>query len=345
MFQKNISLRPYHTFGIQVKTKSFATFRSQKEFKSIFAQAQKPIFILGGGSNILFTKNFEGTVLKNNIRTKRIGSKKGNKILVHIGAGVNWHQFVRWAIAKNFGGVENLSLIPGTVGAAPIQNIGAYGVELKDVFAQAKCIVLDHLNFKGKNYQQGDFLIITKDEAQFGYRNSIFKSELKGKVAIVQVSLWLTHQKHQTNIKYGAITTELANRKIKNPSIKDISDAIIAIRESKLPNPRKIGNSGSFFKNPYIALDKYEKLKKKHPNMPAYPIDNETIKLAAGWLIQESGWKGFRDGDAGCYDKQALVLVNYGSATGQEIKALAQKIQRSVEIKFGIHLEAEVNIL
>ena len=345
MFQKNISLRPYHTFGIQVATKSFATFRSQKEFKTVFAQAKKPIFILGGGSNILFTKNFDGTVLKNNIRTKRIGKQKGNKTLIHIGAGVNWHQLVRWAISKNLGGIENLSLIPGTVGAAPIQNIGAYGVELKDVFAQAKCIVLEKITFNNQTYNQGDFLIIHQDEAQFGYRNSIFKTTLKGKVAIVQVALWLTHQNHQINTQYGAITSELTNRKIKNPSIKDISDAIIAIRESKLPDPKKIGNSGSFFKNPYIDTEKYEKLKKKFPKMPAYPVDNETVKLAAGWLIQESGWKGFRDGDAGCYDKQALVLVNYGDATGKEIQALAQKIQQSVKKKFGIMIQPEVNIL
>ena len=345
MFQKNISLQPFHTFGIQVKTKSFATFRSQKEFKSVFAKAKKPIFILGGGSNILFTKNFEGTILKNNIRTKRIGIKKGNKTLVHIGAGVNWHQFVRWTISKKLGGVENLSLIPGTVGAAPIQNIGAYGVELKDVFAQAKCIVLEDLTYKNQSYQQGDFLMISKDEAQFGYRKSIFKTTLKGKMAIVQVSLWLTHKNHQINTNYGAITTELASREITKPSIKNISDAIIAIRESKLPDPKKIGNSGSFFKNPYISTKKYEQLKKKYPKMPAYPIDKNTIKLAAGWLIQESGWKGFRDGDAGCYDKQALVLVNYGKATGLEIQALAQKIKKSVEKKFGIPIEPEVNIL
>jgi len=345
MFQKNISLQPFHTFGIKVQTKSFATFHSQKEFKTLFAQAAKPIFILGGGSNILFTKNFDGTVLKNNIRTKRIGTKKGSHTLVHIGAGVNWHQFVRWAISKNLGGVENLSLIPGTVGAAPIQNIGAYGVELKDVFAQAKCIVLENLTFNNQSYIQGDFLTIDKSEAQFGYRNSLFKTTLKNKVAIVQVALWLTHKNHKINTKYGAITTELTQRNIKKPTIKDISDAIIAIRESKLPDPKKIGNSGSFFKNPYISTQKYEKLKLKHPNMPAYPIDDDTIKLAAGWLIQESGWKGFRDGDAGCYDKQALVLVNYGQATGQEIQALAQKIQQSVKKKFGIDIYPEVNIL
>ena len=345
MFQKNISLQPFHTFGIKVKTNSFAAFRSQKEFKTLFAQAEKPIFILGGGSNILFTKNFEGTVLKNNIRTKRIGPKIGNKTQVHIGAGVNWHQFVRWAISKNLGGVENLSLIPGTVGAAPIQNIGAYGVELKDVFAQAKCIVLEELTFNNQTYFQGDFLTISKDEAQFGYRNSLFKSTLKGKVAIVQVTLLLTHKNHQINTDYGAIRNELTNRNIKKPTIKNVSDAIIAIRESKLPDPKKIGNSGSFFKNPYISAKKYENLKKKYPNMPAYPIDDDTIKLAAGWLIQESGWKGFREGDAGCYDKQALVLVNYGQATGQEIQMLAQKIQKSVAKKFGIQIEAEVNIL
>lgn len=345
MFQKNISLRSHHTFGIDVKAKYFATFKSQKEFKSIFAKAKPPVFILGGGSNILFTKDFEGTILKNNIRTKRIGKIIKNKTLVHIGAGVNWHQFVRWAISKNLGGVENLSLIPGTVGAAPIQNIGAYGVELKDVFAQAKCIVLKDLNYNNQPFHQGDLLTITKEEAQFGYRSSIFKKELKGKVAIIQVSLILTHQKHKINTEYGAITTELANRKINKPSIKDVSDAIIAIRESKLPDPKLIGNSGSFFKNPYISIPQFEKLKKKYPNMPAYPIDDATIKLAAGWLIQESGWKGFRDGDAGCYDKQALVLVNYGDAKGAEIQALAQKIQQSVEKKFGIRIEPEVNIL
>ncbi|HHB78009.1 MAG TPA: UDP-N-acetylmuramate dehydrogenase [Saprospiraceae bacterium] len=345
MFQKNVSLQPFHTFGIDVKTESFAPFHSQREFKSLFAQAAPPIFILGGGSNILFTQDFKGTVLKNNIRTKRIGKSIQNQTLVHIGAGVNWHQFVRWAIRRNLGGVENLSLIPGTVGAAPIQNIGAYGVELKDVFAQAKCIVIKPLDHHGQHYLPGDFLTVSRDEAQFGYRHSIFKSALKGKVVIVQVSLLLTNKNHIIHTDYGAISKELAARKIKKPTIQDVSDAIIAIRESKLPNPKKIGNSGSFFKNPYVPIKKYQELKEKYPNIPAYPIDDNTVKLAAGWLIQEAGWKGYRDGDAGCYDKQALVLVNYGQAKGEEIWQLAQKIQNSVKKKFGLLIEPEVNIL
>ncbi len=345
MFQKNTSLRPYHTFGIEVQTKVFADFSSQKEFRTVFAQAPKPVFILGGGSNILFTKDFEGTVLKNNIRTKRIGHTDGDYTIVHIGGGVPWHQFVRWAIHKNLGGVENLSLIPGTVGAAPIQNIGAYGVELKDVFVQAKCIVMAPFKFKDKSYQPGQTLIITKSEANFGYRDSLFKKELKGKVAIVLVSMMLTHKNHRIRTSYGAIQEELALHQITQPTIKNISDAIIAIRERKLPNPKKIGNSGSFFKNPYISTKQYEKLKKQFPKMPAYPIDEDTVKIAAGWLIQEAGWKGYRTGDAGCYDKQALVLVNYGQAQGKEILELAQKIQKSVKKKFGIYIQPEVNIL
>ncbi len=345
MFQENISLRPFHTFGIGVQAQSYASFTSQKAFKTVFAKAKKPVFVLGGGSNILFTKDFKGTVLKNDIRTKRIGKRKGDKTIVHIGGGVNWHQFVRWAVKKKLGGVENLSLIPGTVGASPIQNIGAYGVEIKDVFIQAKCIAIESFTYKGKSIEIGDVLIIAHEEAEFGYRNSIFKNELKGKVVIVRVTYALTHRNHKLNTSYGAIQTQLAQMKIKRPTIENISDAVISIRQSKLPDPKKIGNSGSFFKNPYVSLATLKRLKKKFPNIPNYPVDDKTVKLAAGWLIQESGWKGYRDGDAGCYPKQALVLVNYGNASGQDILRLAKKIQKSVKQKFGIDITPEVNIL
>lgn len=345
MFQKNISLRPFHTFGIDVRAKSYATFNSQRAFRSIFAKANKPVFVLGGGSNILFTKDFEGTVLKNDIKTKRISQKIGNKTIVHIGGGVNWHQFVRWAVNKNLGGVENLSLIPGTVGASPIQNIGAYGVEIKDVFVEAKSIAIEPFEYMDRNFDVGDVLIVSKKDADFGYRNSIFKQALKGKVVIVQVTYALTHRKHELNTSYGAIQAQLAQMKIKHPTIKNISDAVIAIRQSKLPDPKEIGNSGSFFKNPYVSHTTLSRLQKQFPNIPNYPIDEQSVKLAAGWLIQESGWKGYREGDAGCYPKQALVLVNYGQASGKDILRLAKKIQKSVKEKFEIDIFPEVNIL
>jgi UDP-N-acetylmuramate dehydrogenase len=292
-----------------------------------------PLHILGGGSNLLLTQNLLGLTIKNEIDGIEIMLENEHEVLVKVGGGVVWHQFVLWAVANGLGGIENLSLIPGTVGASPIQNIGAYGVELKDVFHSLDAYDLG----------TGEPCTFHQEECQFGYRDSVFKRELKGKFFIVNVNFRL--QKHpKTNTAYGDIQRILQEWEIAKPTISDVSNAVIHIRQSKLPDPAVIGNAGSFFKNPELEPADFQRFKEKFPEAPNYPQADGRVKLPAGWLIEQAGWKGERIGDAGCHAKQALVLVNYGEAKGEEILALAEKIQASVLEKFGIALTPEVNI-
>ena len=297
--------------------------------------AKPPILLLGGGSNMLLKNDWPGLVIKNAIRGIEVVEETDDTVLIKIGGGENWHQLVLWSLEQNFGGLENLSLIPGTVGAAPIQNIGAYGVELKDVFEK-----LEAVNLEDRSIQTFD-----KETCRFGYRDSIFKQELKGKVFISRVWLRLSKQNHSLHMDYGAIRDVLAADQIENPTIQDISRAVIQIRSSKLPDPAKLGNSGSFFKNPEISKAAFEVFIESFPDAPFYKMDEDLFKIPAGWLIEKAGWKGKKIGNTGSHKDQALVLVNYGGATGEEIWQLALAIQDSVEKQFGITISPEVNVI
>ncbi len=333
--QENILLKPYNTFGIDAKVSHFASFKNTEELSELLTtDPLLPTLLLGGGSNILFTKDYDGLILKNEI--KGINKVDEDNEFVHIqaGAGENWHQFVLHCIENDWAGVENLSLIPGNVGASPMQNIGAYGVEIKDVFHELKAF-----NLKEKsNYTFG-----LKD-CDFGYRDSVFKRKYKNEFVILNVTFKLRKQP-VFNTSYGAIEQELERMGVKELSIKAISDAVINIRSSKLPDPSEIGNAGSFFKNPSVSTIEFQNLKSKFPSIIGYENVNGTVKLAAGWLIEQCGWKGYRKGDAGCHAKQALVLVNYGNAKGNEINNLSEEILQSVKEKFEVTLEREVNII
>ncbi|RRO21843.1 UDP-N-acetylmuramate dehydrogenase [Flavobacteriaceae bacterium 14752] len=334
--QTNFSLKDYNTFGIDVKAKQFIGVESFEELKHVLKRFYtEEIFVIGGGSNMLLTQDVSKTVLHINTKGKRIVEHNDNQAIVDVEAGENWHEFVCWTLDNGLGGLENLSLIPGNVGTSPIQNIGAYGVELKDVFVSCEAIHRQTLDKK-------TFL---KEDCKFGYRQSIFKNELKGQYIITKVRFKLTTKNHHLKTEYGAIKDELKNLKIDKLRPRDISRAVIKIRQSKLPDPKELGNSGSFFKNPIIAVSKYQALKQQHPNIPSYKIDENLIKIPAGWLIDQSGLKGYRKADAGVHKKQALVLVNYGSASGQDILNLSKKVQDTVKQNFGIDLEAEVNII
>lgn len=334
---QNISLKSYNTFGIDVVAQYFTTFSSINSLLEILENQKKnqqEFLIIGGGSNILFTKNYEGIVIKNELTGIELMNETEHHYFVKAAAGVVWHQFVLHCIQKNYAGIENLSLIPGSVGAAPLQNIGAYGIELKDIFFE-----LEAMNIATQKIET-----FTLNDCSFGYRESVFKKELKGQYIILNVTFRL-NKIPVYNIKYGAIEAELTAMNCTELSIKNISDAVINIRSSKLPNPKEIGNAGSFFKNPVIDQNTYENLISHYPTMPAYPNINMQYKLAAGWLIEQCGWKGFRKNDAGCHAKQALVLVNYANATGKEIYDLSSEIVSSVYKKFNVQLEREVNIL
>ncbi len=330
---ENASLKPYNTFKVDAKADFLLEIASQDDVKEAIQFAKKhqlQTLVLGGGSNILFTQNFTGAVFFiHNKGIEQVGEEE-NFVWVEAAAGENWHQFVLYCVEQNWQGVENLSLIPGTVGAAPVQNIGAYGVEIREVVESVEAI------HKGS----GETKIFTNEECRFAYRNSIFKAELKGQYIITKVKFKL-RKKPIYNISYGAISSLLADKEI---SIKAISDAVTGIRERKLPNPVLIGNCGSFFKNPIVEKAFYEKLKGSYPNLVAYP-QHDKMKLAAGWLIEQSGWKGKRIGEVGTYEKQALVIVNHGNATGAEAKSFAQKIRNVVHDKFGVFIEPEVNVL
>ncbi len=332
--QKNISLLPYNSFHLDANASEFLIVQSVSELQEILSQSVKtPLLILGGGSNILLTKNVDGLVLKIAIKGTEVLREETSHIFVKAGAGENWHEFVEYTVKRNWGGLENLSLIPGNVGAAPIQNIGAYGVELKDVFYE-----LEAYDRKEKKiYSFG------VNDCRFAYRDSIFKSAEKGRYIILNVT-FILNKTPTPNTGYGAIREELKKMGISSPGIRDVSRAVIKIRRSKLPDPADIGNAGSFFKNPVVEQASFLFLSEKYPDIPAYPHEDKSVKLAAGWLIEQCGWKGYRKGDAGVHKNQALVLVNYGKATGMEILELSEKITASVNEKFGILLEKEVNI-
>lgn len=338
---KNFSLKKYNTFGIEARCAAFAEVKSVEDMRRVVATNKLPIQLLGGGSNILFLHDmYDQLFIKNGIQGINIvenGENTEGGVLVEIGGGVVWHDFVMWAIDNNLAGVENLALIPGTVGAAPIQNIGAYGVELKDVFERLEAF--DMQKTVGLRY-------FSKEECQFGYRDSVFKNELKGQYFITRVFLTLQRKPTQLHTDYGDISKILAEKSIETPTIRDISNAVIAIRKSKLPDPAVIGNAGSFFKNPTILKEEFDALKEQFPNIVGYPIENtEGVKVAAGWLIEQCNWKGKRLGTVGVHERQALVLVNYGGGKGSQIEHLARKIQNSVFEKFGIQLTPEVNFL
>ncbi|OYU94442.1 MAG: UDP-N-acetylenolpyruvoylglucosamine reductase [Bacteroidetes bacterium B1(2017)] len=334
---QNISLKPYNTFGIDVKAEQFVEVKTVEEVQVLcttFNLAERKKLVIGGGSNLLLTKDFDGMVIRMNLTGMDSIREDENHVWVKAMSGELWHDFVQYCVTKNIGGVENLSLIPGCVGAAPMQNIGAYGVEIKDTFEELFAVEIE----------SGKLVKFTNAECKFGYRESVFKNEKKDKYIIVAVTFKLN--KHpKLNTSYGAIQEVLNQKGITTPSIKDVSEAVISIRQSKLPNPKVLGNSGSFFKNPEIPQEQYLLLKDTFPTIPGYPAPNNQIKVAAGWLIEQCGWKGKQVGNTGSHKDQALVLVNYGNATGNEIYSLALAIQKSVQDKFGITIVPEVNII
>ena len=339
--QQNISLKPYNTFGIDVSASRFVSVDNLDKLQKILTQ-EKDVFLLSGGSNMLLTKDIDKLVIHINIKGISIHYENESEVELSVNAGEDWHEFVMWCISQNYGGIENLSLIPGNVGTSPIQNIGAYGVEVKDVITKVEGIDL-------KSAKKIQF---SNKECDFGYRNSIFKNELKEKIVITSVRFKLTKKNHHLNTNYGAIEKELAIRKISNPTIKDISDIVINIRQAKLPDPKKIGNSGSFFKNPIISLKQFKKLQEKYPNIPFYKIPSSkkedaayNYKIPAGWLIETAGFKGKRYGDCGIHENQALVLVNFDKASGKDIYMLAKNIQETILSIFEITLDIEVNII
>ena len=332
--QTDFSLKNYNTFGIEAKAMQFTSVQNTEELIEVL-QLNKDIFVLGGGSNMLLTQNINKLVVHINIKGISIFEENEDFVWVKANAGENWHEFVLWCIDHNYGGIENLSLIPGNVGTTPIQNIGAYGVEIKDMFSSCEAL----------NIAERTIKTFKKEDCNFGYRESVFKNELKNKYIITSVVFKLTKKNHKTNSSYGAIEAELAKNNITNPTIKDISNAVIAIRKSKLPDPKVLGNSGSFFKNPIIPIGLYKKALLQYPEMPHYVVSETEVKVPAGWLIEQAGFKGKRFGDAGIHEKQALVLVNYGNATGEEIVTVSRNIQKTILDKYGISIDAEVNII
>ncbi len=335
--RENISLKHLNTFGIEAHAKFYTEINSLNELKEliqnkIFNDSEK--LIVGGGSNMLFTKNFDGIVLKNNLKGIEVIKEEDDFVEVRSAAGEVWHDFVMWCINKNYGGLENLSLIPGCVGASPMQNIGAYGVEIKDVF----------LELEAHDITTGEKQTFNKAQCKFGYRESVFKHELKNKFIITSVTFRLS-KKPKVNTSYGAIEAELQVMKVNDPGIKEVSQAVINIRSSKLPDPKVIGNAGSFFKNPEVDKTVFQSLKIRFSGLVAYEMENGKYKLAAGWLIEKAGLKGYVSGHAAVHDKQALVLVNKGHATGKEIYDLSEHVLQTVFGKFGIQLEREVNII
>lgn len=334
--QENISLLPFNTFGIDKNARFFAVATSTEEVKQLLQKSKEmnvPLFILGGGSNILLTKNLEALVIKMEIKGFELIRENENEVFLKVGAGESWHDLVKFCIQNNWAGVENLSLIPGTVGASPMQNIGAYGVEIKEVFDHLEAVDRDTLEIRS----------FSSEECKFGYRESVFKNDLKEQFVITHVVFRLL-KSPRINTDYGAINQILKEKGIDSPTIKDISDAVIEIRRSKLPDPALIGNAGSFFKNPTVPVSTFEKIKSDYPNVPGFP-NEEGVKIPAAWLIEQTGWKGKRFGNIGVHQFQPLVLVNYGGGDGYEIKELSKKIQESVLSQFEIQLHPEVNFL
>lgn len=332
MMERHFSLKNYNSFGIEVETEFFAAISNEAELIEVLkSNGNKPFRVLGGGSNVLLTEDYKGLTLVMQNKGISILEETASHVLIEVQAGENWHELVLWALENDFGGIENLALIPGSVGAAPIQNIGAYGVELSSVFHRCKALDLESLSFNE----------FDKAACEFGYRSSVFKTHLKGKAIITRVQFKLSKKNHQTHTQYGALQASLQGKEM---SIQNIAASVIAIRKSKLPDPAQIGNSGSFFKNPVIPLNQFKQLQENYPEIPHYPDTAEKIKIPAGWLIEKLGYKGKRFGDAGVHEKQALVLVNYGNAKGVELLNLAQQIQEQVLQNFGVQLEVEVNI-
>jgi UDP-N-acetylmuramate dehydrogenase len=331
---QNQSLKKYNTFGIDAKAKEFVAVNSISTLIEAIAST-KDFFILGGGSNMLLTQDIQKLVVHVNLKGIELIDENEDFVIVRAQAGENWHEFVLWCIDQNFGGIENLSLIPGNVGTTVIQNIGAYGVEIKDTMFSCEALNRSTLEIE----------TFTNAQCLFDYRESVFKNELKEQYIITAVSFKLSKKNHAVSTNYGAIEAELLKKNIQNPTLKEVSNAVIAIRQSKLPDPKELGNSGSFFKNPIITKTDYEKAKAVHPEMPHYVVSENSVKVPAGWLIEQAGFKGKRFGDAGVHKNQALVLVNYGTATGAEIVALSKNIQQTILDQFGIAIEAEVNII
>jgi UDP-N-acetylmuramate dehydrogenase len=334
--QNNFSLKKYNTFGIEAKAKQFVAVHSIEDLNTILKEYQSERkFILGGGSNMLLTQDIQALVIHIDLKGKKVLKEDDDFVWVESQAGENWHEFVLWTIDQNFGGLENMSLIPGNVGTTPVQNIGAYGTEIKDTFVSCDAMTIATQEMK----------TFDKEDCHFGYRESIFKHEAKDEFIITSVVFKLTKRNHKINTSYGDIIKELEKQNVTTPTLKDVSNAVIAIRQSKLPDPKELGNSGSFFKNPIIAKEQYEKVHALHPEMPHYVVSETEVKVPAGWLIEKAGFKGKRFGDAGIHKNQALVLVNYGNATGQEILAVSRDIQTTVLKEFGIAIEAEVNVI
>ena len=335
--QSNVSLRTLNTFGIDVSARYFVEINSEEDLQTLLQLTDLrhvPRLILGGGSNVLFTRNFEGLVVKNCIKGIEVVRENAEHGWVRVGAGEIWHELVLYCVQKNWGGLENLSLIPGTVGAAPMQNIGAYGVEIKETFEQLEAI----------DTETGRKCVFDHHDCHFGYRESIFKHQARGRYIITHVTFRL-NKTPVLNVAYGDIQKNIDTTDARPPTLKSVSDAVIKIRRSKLPDPAEIGNAGSFFKNPEISTQQYDALKTEFADMPGYPTAPNTVKVPAGWLIEQAGWKGKRFGSVGVHARQALVLVNYGGGTGGEIKALSEKIQASVYEKYGIELNTEVNFV
>jgi UDP-N-acetylmuramate dehydrogenase len=329
-------LKDYNTFGISAFAERFVAVHTIEEIIEVLNKnAGEKLFILGGGSNMLLTQDINALVIHNDLKGKEVVWQDSEKVHIKAMAGENWHEFVLYCIDNNYGGIENLSLIPGNVGTTPIQNIGAYGTEIKDTMVSCEAIEIATKRL----------VTFTNANCEFAYRESIFKGKLKDKYIITSVTFGLTRTKHKINISYGDIAAELTKYNIVAPTLKEVSNAITAIRQSKLPDPKELGNSGSFFKNPIITIEEFEYSYQLNPTMPHYTLDDTYLKVPAGWLIEQAGFKGKRFGDAGVHAKQALVLVNYGNATGQELLDLSKKIQDTVFKKFGIKIEAEVNVI
>ncbi len=334
--QTNFSLKKYNTFGIEAKARQFVAVHTVDELKTVLCENQnQKKFILGGGSNMLLTQDIQALVIHIDLKGKRILKEDEDFVWVESMAGENWHEFVLWTIDQNFGGLENMSLIPGNVGTTPVQNIGAYGTEIKDTFVSCDAVTIATQNIKTFN----------KEDCNFSYRESVFKHQAKDQFVITSVVFKLTKRNHKINTSYGDITKELEKQQVVSPTLKEVSNAVIAIRQSKLPDPKELGNSGSFFKNPIISKTVYANIQALHPEMPHYVVSETEVKVPAGWLIERAGFKGKRFGDAGIHKNQALVLVNYGNATGQEILAVSRDIQATILKEFGIAIEAEVNVI
>jgi len=337
VIRHHVNLQAFNTFGIPAQALHYAELNEEDAFADIMQTDEYRLFprlIIGGGSNILFTRDFEGLVIRNCLKGISLISENEETVLVEAASGENWHQFVQWCIAQGFGGLENLSLIPGCVGASPMQNIGAYGVEIKDVFKSLTALDLEN----------GKRRVFSKEECAFGYRESVFKTIYKNKYLITSVTFEL--KRHPViNISYGAIAEQLKAMGVLNPGISDVSKAVLAIRQSKLPDPLVTGNAGSFFKNPEVSAEKYAEILSQFPELVSYPLASGHYKLAAGWLIEQAGLKGYEKNGAAVHTRQALVLINTGTATGEAVLALSTEIIEKVKNKYGVTLEREVNII